>query len=318
MKKLVQSVGFLILALAFNLAAAQNVATFENISLSPNSFNNGSNFSGGFKSGDFYFRNNYDSSFGGFWSGIAVSNMKDDSSRGFTNQYSSITGGGWNSSNYGVYYSKGNILIEGSAKGKPVSGFYITNSTYAYYDMKEGSNFTKKFGGTSGNDPDYFKIKISGWKNGGIPADTTSEVYLADFRFSNNAEDYILKDWKWVDLTSFGTVDSITFKFYSSDTGVFGINTPLYFCIDNMGDELMSIEKQEKNINLSIYPNPARTILNIDCSEKINEIEIFNLHGSRVLQSKESVIDIEALERGIYLVQLKHNLGISVQKIIKE
>jgi hypothetical protein len=318
MKKQLPFAGVLLLVLLSTFSKAQTAATFENISLSPNSFYNGSDFAGGTKSGDFYFRNSYDSSFGGFWSGFSVSNMKDDSSRGFTNQYSAITGGGFNSSNYGVYYGKGNLLVEGDAKGKPVSGFYITNGTYAYYDMKEGSAFTKKFGGTSGNDPDYLKVKISAWKNSGNPVDTSLEVYLADFRFSNNANDYILNTWKFVDLNAFGAVDSFSFNFYSSDTGQFGINTPLYFCIDNFGSHTIGIEKANNNFGIRMYPNPAQNTLHIACNEKIEAIEIFNLNGVSVLQSEDTNLNIDALKPGIYIVHVQHAFGISQQKLIKQ
>ena len=43
---------------------AQNVATFEDISLQPDSFWNGDDGSGGFASGDFYFPDNYNADWG--------------------------------------------------------------------------------------------------------------------------------------------------------------------------------------------------------------------------------------------------------------
>lgn len=318
MKKLLQFTGVLLFLLLSTVGKAQTVAGFENISLAPNSFYNGSDFAGGTRSGDFYFRNSYDSSFGGFWSGFSVSNMKDDSTKGFSNQYSAITGGGFNSTNYGVFYGKGNILVEGDAKGKPVNGFFITNGTYAYYDMKEGSAFTKKFGGTSGNDPDFFKVSINAWKNNGNRADTSLDVYLADFRFSDNANDYILNTWKFVDLNAFGAVDSFSFNFYSSDTGQFGINTPLYFCIDNFGSHTIGLEKANNNFGIRMFPNPAQNTLHIACNEKIEAIEIFNLNGVRVLQSEDTNLTIDALIPGIYIVHVQHAFGISQQKLIKQ
>lgn len=318
MKKQVPFLGVILLLLLSTTSNAQTSANFENISLAPNSYYNGSDFAGGFKSGDFYFRNSYDSSFGGFWSGFSVSNMKDDSTRGFMNQYSAISAGGLGSDNYAVFYGNGKILVEGTAKGKAVNGFYITNSTYAYYDMKEGSNFTKKFGGTSGNDPDYFKVEISAWKNAGNPADTTIEVYLADYRFTNNAEDFILNSWKWVDLSSFGAVDSFAFNFYSSDTGDFGINTPLYFCIDNFGDMPNSIKKVSKTNDVKLYPNPSKGLVHIESTEPIIEIEIFDINGQLLLNSKESTINIEGLNTGIYILTAKNEFGTITKKIIKE
>ncbi|MCG9881789.1 MAG: DUF4465 domain-containing protein [Bacteroidia bacterium] len=318
MKKHLPFLGVFLLLVLSTTSKAQSSATFENISLAPNSYYNGSDFAGGFKSGDFYFQNSYDSSFGGFWSGFSVSNVKDDSTKGFMNQYSAITGGGLNSENYGVFYGNGKIKLEGNAIGKVVNGFYITNSTYAYYDMKEGSTFTKKFGGVSGNDPDYFKVEISAWKNSGNPADTSVEIYLADFRFSNNTDDYILNTWKWVDLSSFGAVDSFAFNFYSSDTGDFGINTPLYFCLDNFGDMPNSIKKANKNMAINVYPNPSKSIINVESAEPITRIEIYNMNGQLLLSNNETSINIESLHSGIYILTAKNELGTITKKIIKE
>ena len=43
-----------------------------------------------------------------------------------------------------------------------------------------------------------------------------------------------MKDWQWLDLSSLGTVKSITFTLSSSRTGDFGMNTPNYVCIDDV------------------------------------------------------------------------------------
>jgi hypothetical protein len=38
-----------------------------------------------------------------------------------------------------------------------VTGAYFTNTTYAALSMLSGDSFAKKFGGASGDDPDWFK-----------------------------------------------------------------------------------------------------------------------------------------------------------------
>ncbi|HWB64128.1 MAG TPA: DUF4465 domain-containing protein, partial [Chitinophagales bacterium] len=83
-----------------------------------------------------------------------------------------------------------------------------------------------------GNDPDWFKLTVKAWYNGTLK-NAAVDFYLADYRFSNNTQDYIVRDWRWVDLTSLGNVDSLAFFLSSSDTGSFGMNTPAYYCIDN-------------------------------------------------------------------------------------
>ena len=62
----------------------------------------------------------------------------------------------------------------------------------------------------------------------------TVDFYLADFRFEDNSQDYIVTDWTWLDLNTLGNVTEISFAWSSSDTGVWGMNTPAYFCMDDV------------------------------------------------------------------------------------
>ena len=60
------------------------------------------------------------------------------------------------------------------------------------------------------------------------------DFYLADYRFADNSEDYIVKDWTFVSLEALGDVDSLLFSLTSTDNdSMFGMNTPAYFCMDN-------------------------------------------------------------------------------------
>lgn len=305
----------LCLGLMLSMSAKAQLADFEDISLPPNSFKNGSDFSGGYVSGGALFTNMYDTTFGPYWEGFAISNMKDTLTKGYQNQYSAITG---NTNTYAVMYANGKIILGEAMKSKPIKGFYITNSTYAYYDMKEGSAFSKKFGGSSGNDSDYFRVIISAWKNGGNPADTSIEVYLADFRSKDNSKDYILKTWSYVNLEMFGMVDSFSFYFESSDTGAFGINTPQYLCLDNFGQTPVGILQAKQNVHLGIYPNPVKDILHIDFSETFTHAYIHDLNGRLLLDAESRAIDISQLPAGIYILHVQGTDGTENLKFIKE
>jgi hypothetical protein len=213
---------------------SQTVSTFENLTLPADTFWNGSDLSGGFSSGNAYFVNDYDTSFSS-WSGFVYSDMKDSTTAGYGNQYSAITGGGYNgSSNYAIADEYGNakILLTGNAAGKTVNGFYVTNTTFAYQSMKQGDAFAKKFGGASGTDPDWFRLRALGWKNGALKQQAV-DFYLADFRSADSTQDYIVRDWRWIDLQPLGDVDSILFNLASSDTAFGFMNTPAYFAMDN-------------------------------------------------------------------------------------
>ena len=86
-----KKISFTLLALTCLFSAfSQTRATIDNFTLSPNSHYNGSDQAGGFLSGDAYFTNVYDTSYGGYWaSGFAYSNVKNDTTAGYTNEYAS-------------------------------------------------------------------------------------------------------------------------------------------------------------------------------------------------------------------------------------
>jgi len=98
--------------------------------------------------------------------------------------------------------------------------------------MLEGDYTATPFGGTSGDEPDWFKLTATG-KNAGGETVGTLEFYLADYRFENNDDDYILNTWEWFDLSPLGTVASISFGLSSSKNNSGGMITPAYFCMDN-------------------------------------------------------------------------------------
>ncbi len=209
------------------------VSVFEDLTLDPESFWNGSDGSGGFVSAAVRFRNNYNPDWFS-WSGFAYSNRTDMITPGWMNQYSAITGSGFDTSgNYAVGYPyAASVLSFTENKAHAVEGLFVTNSTTAALSMASGDDFAKKFGGEDGSDPDYFRLDIWGLKEG-VPTDTIG-FYLADFRSEDEAADYIIKTWQWVDLSALGKVDSLMFALASSDMGDWGMNTPGYFCLDNL------------------------------------------------------------------------------------
>ncbi|MEO6904650.1 MAG: DUF4465 domain-containing protein [Bacteroidia bacterium] len=304
---------------------AQGLATFDDLTLAPNTYWNGSDSSGSFTSGNTIFYNSYNGKYKS-WTGFAYSNVTDILTAGYTNQYSAITGIGYNSSNdYAV--CNGNPQLKFKIPQANVQGFYITNSTYAALSMKTGDTFAKKFGGATGNDPDFFKVSITGYK--GSPAVKDSvEFYLADYRDADNTKDYILKTWAWVDLTSLGSVDSVKFRLSSSDVGSFGMNTPAYFCMDNFTTSIPTAIADHNSLNnlISIFPNPAVDIINITLPNTIEKtvlVKIMDLTGkllySKVIENTYQLnLPIADYKKGIYFLSIVDGITNYNQKFIKK
>jgi hypothetical protein len=207
---------------------------FENLTIGPDSYWNGSDGSGDFTSGiatfpNFYDHNNF------YWEGFSYSNRNDTVTSGYMNQYS-IYDSKNNSNKFAVFYPPffGVSPIEFQNKQLiKVQSMKICNVTYAALSMLKGDDYAKKFGGETGNDPDFLKLEIFGLDVSGHVLDSLS-FYLADYRFEINSKDYIVNKWTKVDLTKLGAINQIAFKFESSDNSIWGINTPTYFCMDDL------------------------------------------------------------------------------------
>jgi hypothetical protein len=232
----------LVIFLVTSGVASADIANFDDLSLAPESYWNGSDESGGFASGSAYFNNDYNSTYDS-WDGFSYSNITDTTSSGWTAQYNAITGGGQGgSANYAIGFDPvaagfGTELPTMTVdSARTVEGFYVTNNNYAYYSMLDGDALAKKFGGDSGDDEDWFLLTITGKDAGGVLTGTV-DFYLADYRFADNSQDYIVDTWEYVDLISLGAVKSLEFSLNSSDTGEWGMNTPAYFAMDTVVPE---------------------------------------------------------------------------------
>jgi len=207
----------------------KTTADFEHLLLPAQGYWNGSDGAGMFRSGGIIFPNSYNNEWGS-WSKFAYSGKKDDATEGFSNQYASYAGGGAeNSMIYAVAYSSGNtITFEDSLRGRRPESVQLTNATYAGLAMKNGDAFSKKFA-----QGDYFRLLLTGIAPSGATTQTLV-FYLADFRDTDASKHYIVKEWRKLDLTALGVVKQIRFELESSDVGDWGMNTPAYFCIDNL------------------------------------------------------------------------------------
>lgn len=192
----------------------------------------------------FEFNNNYTQGNFDSWSGWSWSNVADSTTAGFGNQYAASPGGGSNGAggfdDNGTYaMSFGNGAYFNVNPGLTLSSMDVTNGTYGYLSMLNGDQFAKQFGGASGNDPDLFQVTFTAFDATGGAAGSGSAlgsvtVDLADYRFADNSQDYILNTWRTVDLSSLAGAHSVGLTYSSTDVGTFGINTPLYVAVDNL------------------------------------------------------------------------------------
>jgi len=220
---------------------------FEDVTLNPEGYWNGSDLSGApvseefwgepitnyygfFKSGIAIFNNKYIEEWFS-WSGFACSSLTDKTTPGYINQYSVYGNSGADGSKQ--FAVACNDVTTGEASDfqfqdgmeKTIQSIMVNNSTYVYLTLKEGNPPAKAF-----EAGDWFKITFTGYNAQGAKTGER-EFYLADFQ---NGKSYICSDWTKVELSSLGKVNKIEILLSSSDTGDWGMNTPAYVCIDNL------------------------------------------------------------------------------------
>ena len=319
--KMKKTITLLALALGLFATKAQTVvADFETLPLATNSAYS-STTGVSFSTAGASFQHKYS----GYWSGgFSYTNKYDSATAGFGNMYGVKPLKGYNNSSvYTVAQDKGVINL--SAPSNTVDGFYITNTTYAYESMQNGDQFAKKFGGTTGNDPDFFKVTVRGYKGGVLKTDSV-DFYLADFRFTNNTLDYLVNTWQWVNTSSLGNVDSLKFFMFTSDNGSFGPNTPLFFAIDNFTtiQSSVGLAKNTNSLKFDNYPNPFNSSIVIRLKsnfEKEATAIIFDINGEILLQQQvteaQTTLDVNFLQSGIYFLEVVADNYRAVKKISK-
>lgn len=278
-----------VLLMAGNLRA-QLTIDFESFDLPADSFRNGAQGDTVFIADALVrFPVRYDAAIGFWVGGWALSTVVDSSTRDFTNLYGARPGAGYNGSmTYAVGQQGAGIgLTAAASPALAWRSLQVTNTTYAFYSMRDGDAFAKAFGGATGNDPDYLRLTIRGYR-GGVELPDSIDFYLADFRFADNNQDYIVRDWTEVDLRPLANADSLSFTLSSTDIGDFGINTPLFFAIDQVRFEQPSaVGPSAPPLVVTAHPNPFVESLRVDNSAGGElHIAVFDSSGRPLLRRR--------------------------------
>ncbi|MDD5862036.1 MAG: DUF4465 domain-containing protein [Prevotella sp.] len=262
-------------------AADDNTATFEDVTLGTDTLldvTSGSSFT----SGNFVFDYSYDSRWG-TKSGFIVSGKKATNFVDYTTAYNSCVGHGYDgSNNFAVYYPSYGTASSITAKdgsAQTISGFYGAVNTYVQNSILKGDNYAKAF--TTGS---WLRLDVIGTK-ADDSVDTLS-FYLADYRSTDEAAHYYLKDWTWFDLSALGEVKSITFAFDGSDKGDYGLNTPTYVLVDNYDGSYDGTSAKAQNADRTT----ATSIATVFRREDNVNAPVYNLAGQRVGRDYKGVV----------------------------
>ena len=170
------------------------------------------------------------------------------------------------------------------------------------------------------------------------------DFYLADYRFDNPEDDYVLNTWEWFDLSPLGDVASISFSLSSSRGSGYNMITPAYFCMDNFNgggaapdeppyivnpvqDVVFNEFPQTIQVNLEnpygvvAYPNPTDGQLTLSMDGAFSfDYHVYSLTGQCVMNGQvvgnEAHLDMGDLNKGVYFLSIECDGNRWVQKVI--
>lgn len=165
-------------------------------------------------------------------------------------------------------------------------------------------------------------IPLSTWKHLVVTFDTNTDlasIYLDGVLITSAAK----PDWNTANITNFylgrtpqgansfnGVVDDLKIYNYAlSQTEI----TNLY----NNNTTLEVEGFNQNNLEVNLYPNPVRDILNIETILDILSVEIYNVQGQKVMQSNHKQVNVSDLAAGIYMVKMEDvNNNMATKKIV--
>ena len=87
------------------------------------------------------------------------------------------------------------------------------------------------------------------------------------------------------------------------------------------GDVVILSIREINNLDVSIYPNPVKDILNIDYdpSDEIQSVDVYSLLGELVKKKEHDInqLDLSSLNSGVYFLKIETVQGMLTKKIIK-
>lgn len=163
----------------------------------------------------------------GFGGGFTYTSCTNDTSA-LNSNLSAITKTGVKGNTYFISYTGSEYfglpaeITFKDGKAYNAKEVYVTNSTSAYLAIKEQK---AEYPVKEWTARDKFTLTITGYND-------TVKTAAVEFLLADGLD--VVNTWEQVDLSTLGKVTKIQFSLSSTDTGDWGMNTPAYFCLDQL------------------------------------------------------------------------------------
>ena len=88
------------------------------------------------------------------------------------------------------------------------------------------------------------------------------------------------------------------------------------------GDNTVLSVPDHDVVSYDIYPNPSKETVNINCSNTIKSLQLFDMEGrlieTKIVNSLNSKFNISNQSKGVYFLKIQTENGLFSEKIMKE
>lgn len=200
-----------------------------------------------------------------------------------------------------------NCYIEYNSSS-PINNIWASGTVDENWDIPKNLTINTQIG-TSGNWVGMGDCSMTNWSDGSPVFSVGTTSYMG-FRFKLGSNTHY--GWAKVVITGNSTTGyTVTFQQIAYESTP---NTSIG------AGQLPSGLNTINTTNLSIYPNPATNLININGSENSTKIVITNILGEKTMEfnSPISSINIESLKPGVYFLTLFNGDKTSTTKLIKK
>jgi hypothetical protein len=126
-----------------------------------------------------------------------------------------------------------------------------------------------------------------------------------------------------VDLSNLKVAKKLRFSLSSSDNAAWGMNTPGYFCLDNLNYEILVSAPEIHQVQASVYPNPFNDRIVISGIKSTARVTISDISGRMVreylnISNNQLINGLDNLKSGMYIIKINEENNQITSKLLKK
>ena len=166
-------------------------------------------------------------------------------------------------------------------------------------------------------DGDFFKIDCSNVDSLQFTLDSESlNMISMSFIDENSNTIYFSQINSTHEIVSIAVPSEIVFLRIQGKATYNSWENPYHFLIEPLN--YVGVDEVLRNDDFKMYPNPTNDFLHIETEIIDYNVKLISMDGREVLFEKnQSKLDVQALKKGIYLLQLISENGISTKRFVK-